>query len=227
MLSVTARGTTDLFAAEEDRAPQLLVNASRSGIGTVTSAVRVNGSFYVSAQEDGRSFRVYALESGQARLVGQYSDVAVGRSVTPTLVRSTRGDALAIWARGSGWYLYPIDAATGSVDRAIEVRATELSRMPRACAPDEEGYLVDGPVGIDPYADFVGAPDVAARAFEGRFVVSAHGICLSELAARAEHTLDESVSSAKAGPSTAQGSVPLVVTDRNAGGRRHGFRCVR
>jgi hypothetical protein len=228
VLAISARGTTDLFAVEENRMAMLLVSASRNGIGTVLSTARLGTSYYVAAQEDGRNFRVFALESGRARLVGQYADVALGRTIAPTLVRSTRGDALGIWGRGAGWFVFPIDPQSGAVDRAIEVPARALASMPEPCAPDEEGYLLEGPVGIDPYADFVdGADEVSARGFEGRFVVSARGICLSELHARSEGVVESAIKSAKSGTSPLTASVPLVLADRASGGRRWGFRCSR
>lgn len=226
VLSVTARGSTELFAVEEGRGTQLLVNASRHGIGTVTSAVRVGNSYYVSAQEDARSFRVFALESGRARMVGQYAEVALGRSMLPVLVRSTRNDALAIWGRGSGWFVYPLDPSSGAVERPITISASTLARMPQPCAPDEEGFLLEGSVGIDPYADFVdGADDVVARGFEGRFIVSPRGICLSELAARAENAVEPALRPAPKQSRSPAASVPLVLTDRAEEGRRWAFRC--
>lgn len=226
ILAITARGTTDLFSIEEDRAPQFLVNAPKQGIGAISSAVRIGSTYYVSAQEDGRTFRVFALESGKAHLLGQYADVALGRTINPVLVRSIRGGALGIWGRGAGWYVFPLDRETGEVEPPIEMSARELSRMPPPCAPDQEGYLLEGSVGIDPYADFVdGAEDISARSFEGRFVATARGVCLSELSARAESAIDSRMSPKPKGARTGESGVPLVLGDRASGGRRWGFRC--
>ncbi|HYO95006.1 MAG TPA: hypothetical protein VER33_10865 [Polyangiaceae bacterium] len=225
VLSVTARSTTDLVAVEEGRALEPLVNATREGIGALTSAVRLGSTYYVAGQEDARTLRLFALHPRRARLVGQYADVASGRSATPTLVRSTRGNALGLWARGAGWYVYPVNPETGAVDRALQVTARELSRVPRPCAPDEEGFLLEGGVSVEPYVELSGVAERAsARAFEGRFVVNQHGICVRALVAQA----DGSAAPTAAQPKRAQNaaaSVPLVVVDRAAGGRRWGFRC--
>lgn len=227
VLAITARGSTDLFAIEEGRPPQLLVNASRQGIGAVTSAVRIASTYYVSAYEEGRTFRVFALEGGKARLVGQYPDAALGRTINPLLVRGTRGDALGIWGRGPGWYLFPIDTRNGAIDSPIEITARQLSSAPPPCSPDEEGYLLEGPLGIDPYVEFTHSEGLAARAFEGRFVASTARICVSELAGRAEGAIEPTPASKRPSARLPLLSLPLVLTDRSSGGRRWAFRCSR
>jgi hypothetical protein len=100
--------------------------------------------------------------------------------------------------------------------------------MPRACAPDEEGYLLEGPIGIEPYVDFIeGAERVSAHGYEGRFVVSDQGVCLSALAAQSDAPITRPVAvRAEHRPSApSRTSVPLVVSDRSGGGRRWNFRC--
>jgi hypothetical protein len=227
VLSVSARGTTELFAVAENRGVVPLLNASRHGVGTVASVVEMEGGFYVAAQEEPRSLRVFALEGGEARLLGQYSDLAQGRGVAPVLVRSTRRDALAIWTRGAGWYIFPIDLRSGAVARAIEISARTLSRVPRSCEPDEDGYLLEGPVGVEPYAEFVeGAEKVVASGFAARMIASERGVCLLSLAARSDEAIDRKlVTRAKARDAELRFRVPLVVSDRSEKGRRWGFRC--
>ncbi|HYP16339.1 MAG TPA: hypothetical protein VEQ65_03930, partial [Opitutus sp.] len=227
VLSVTARGSTDLFAVEEDRAVSFLTHASRQGIGALGSTVRLGTTHYVAGHEDPRTIRVFALEGAEVRMVGQYADVAVGRALAPSLVRSTRGDALALWARGAGWFVYPLDPRTGAADQPIAISPPELARLPRACAPDEDGYLLEGPVGIDPYAEFVdGAERVAARGFEGRFLVTERGLCVSELVAQSVGPVEAGLRPKPGGGATAtRTSVSLVLSDRTEGGRRWGFRC--
>jgi hypothetical protein len=228
VLSVTARGATELFAVEENRALLPLGNATRQGMGTVFSAVRLGATYYVLAQEEQSSLRLFMLDSGQARLVGQYADVAQGaRGLSSALVRSVRGDALGIWTRGAGWFVFPVDARSGAVGSAIEVSASELSRLPRSCAPDEEGYLLEGPVGLDPYAEFPGddpARKTSARSFEGRFIVSEHGICVSALAARSERPVQRGAPP-RPNERPANPRVSLTIQDYAEGGRRWGFRC--
>lgn len=222
ILAITARGSTELFAVEEKRRIDPLVNASRQGVGAVTSSVRIGSTFYVAAQEEGKTYRIFALESGRARLVTQFSDVPFGRSIAPTLVRSTRGDALGIWGRGSGWFVFPLDLTNGRFDAPLEISARELAHMPAPCAPDEEGYLLEGVVGLDPYADLPNGENLGARGFEGRFVVGPRGICVSELTARTERVPTWERPRASSSP---KASVPLVLSERSEGGRRWGFRC--
>jgi hypothetical protein len=225
VLSVAVRGSTDLFAIEENRAPVRLINAGRQGVGSVTSVVRLGATFYVAAQDEPRSTRVFALEGGEARLLGQYADLPQGRGVAPTLVRSVRGDALGIWTRAAGWFVFPLDLRTGAVTSAIEITPPELAKLPRVCAPDEQGYLLEGPVGIEPYVDFAeGAERVSAHGYQGRFVVSDQGVCVGALAAQSDASI------AHAAPARAERrapavSVPLVVSDRSERGRRWTFRC--
>jgi hypothetical protein len=226
VLSVSARGTTELFAVAENRGVVPLLNATRAGVGNVASAVEMESGFYIAAQEEPRSLRVFALEGGDARLLGQYADLPQSRGF-PVLVRSTRRDALALWTRGAGWFVFPIDLRTGAVSRAIEISARALSRFPRACEPDEDGYLLEGPVGVEPYAEFVdGAEKVIASAFTGRFIVSERGVCVSALAARADDPVDRKLSlRSKSRTGADNFRVPLVVSDRSERGRRWGFRC--
>jgi hypothetical protein len=225
VLSVSARGNTDLFAVEENRAATALVSAGRQGIGSVTSAVRIGGTYYVGALEDPRTFRVFALEGSEARLIGQYADLAQGRGSFPALVRSVRGDALGIWTRGAGWYVFPVDLATGATGPAVELRPPALSHLPRVCLDEEQGYLLEGPVGIEPYVEFGGdAERVAAHAYEGRFVVSEQGVCVAALSAQSDGAIDRRLRPQST--ATLRGaSVPLVIQDHTERGRRWGFRC--
>lgn len=224
VLAIAARGSTELYAIEEGRAPQWLASPSRQGIGAIMSVVRLGSTYYVAAQEEGRTFRVFALEAGKARLIGHYPDAALGRTIQPVLVKDTRNEALGIWGRGAGWYVFPLDNRSGTIGDPIVIAARQLSSMPASCAVDEEGYLLEGTLGIDPYAELASSGEVlGARGFEGRFVVQEGRLCLRELSARAEG-LSELAASQKQ-PRPAAPSVPLVLTDRAAGGRRWAFRC--
>lgn len=235
VLSVIARGSTDLFVVEENRrVTRLLENASRQGLGAVISAVRLGTSYYLATQEEQRAQRIFEVENGAARLVGQYSDLSQGRGVAPVLVRSVRGEALGMWTRGAGWFVFPIDPHSGAVAPAIEISARDLSHLPRVCAPDEDGYVLEGSVGIEPYVDFMdGAEHVAAHGYSGRFVVSASGVCVLALAAKADSALDPAMTPhthatlkrSRRQNSASSASVPLVVLDRSERGKRWGFRC--
>jgi hypothetical protein len=205
VLSVNWRGTTDLYVIEHDRAVRRIANAPRYGLGVVSSAVRLGGTYYVATVVDARTLRVFALEGNAPRLVGEYRDVPVGGS-TPLLVRSARDGALAggsnarrsalgLWTRGAGWYVFPIDERTGAAAPAIEITPRALATLPRTCAEDEEGFLLEGPIGLEPlveWSDSARSGRATARAVEGRFVVSGDdgtgggSICVRALAAQAD-----------------------------------------
>jgi hypothetical protein len=207
VLSVNWRGTTDLYVLEHDRAVRRIANAPRYGLGVVSSTVRLGGTYYVATAVDARTLRVFALEPNAPRLVGEYRDVPVGGSA-PLLVRTARDGALAfgsnarrsalgLWARGAGWYVFPIDERTGVSAPAIEITPRALASLPRTCAEDEEGFLLEGPIGLEPlveWSDSARSGRATARAVEGRFVVSGESgtgtgegtICVRALAAQAD-----------------------------------------
>jgi len=227
VLSISVHGETQLFAiGENQRTSQLLENAARQGLGPVLDAVRVGSSYYLRTQDEQRAFRLVHVENGDARLIGQYSDLTQGWGVSPALVRSVRGDAIGVWARGGGWYVFPVDKDSGDVAPALTVSARELSRLPRICGPDEDGYLLEGSIGIEPYVDFVeGAEHVAAHRFEGRFVLGANGLCVSGLTALADAAIDVRRAPRQAKLEKSVATVSLVVIDRAERGKRWGFRC--
>jgi hypothetical protein len=232
VLSVNSRGTTDLFLLERDRAVRRIPNVARHGLGVVTSAVRIGATYYVATLIDTRTFRVFALEAGTPRLVGEYHDVPLGASGPPVLVRTTRHGGLGLWARGAGWYVFAIDERTGASSPAIEIAPRSLATVPRVCSEDEEGFLLEGPVGLEPIVEWNTAARVSALAVEGRFVVTAAGVCVRELAAQADRAMG---ASARAPREIAQqpaaerkeprAEVPLVLSDRGELGRRVEFRC--
>ncbi|HET9958645.1 MAG TPA: hypothetical protein VFQ61_29330 [Polyangiaceae bacterium] len=227
VLSVSVRGNTDLFAVEENLAPTYLGSGSRQGITSLSSAVKLGTIYYVATYEDPRTLRIFQVSEGRTKLVGRYTDLPEGRGVSMSLVRSAAGDALGLWARsGAGWYVFPIDLATGRAGAPTEVDSASLSKLPRSCAVDEEGYLLDGPVGVEPYVDFVGAADrMSAHGYVGRFILGQRDICLSELSAIADGAVDRRLTpEAKSAPEQ-QMRVPMTVVDRTEHGRRWGFRC--
>ncbi len=230
VLSLLARGSLSLFAVEENRrVARLLDNPARQGVGPVLSAVRIGTSYYVATRDEQRAFRVFQLENGEARMLGQYADLTQGRGVSPVLVRASQGDALGIWTRGPGWFVFPIDGKTGAVASAIEISPEDLSHLPRTCAPDEEGYLLEGPIGIEPYVEyFDGAEHVAGHAYRGRFLVGAGGFCVVALSAQSDSAVDPSMvprPAARAARAAGASSVALTLVDRAERGKRWGFRC--
>jgi hypothetical protein len=242
VLSVNWRGTTDLYLLERDAVIRRIENAPRHGLGVVTSAVRAEGVYYVVTLVDTRTFRVFELAGEVPRLVGEYRDVPFGGGGTPLLVRSARQNsgqasrpsesqsALGLWARGTGWYVFPVDARTGASAPAIEITPRVLSTLPRVCAEDEEGFLLEGPLGLEPSIEWGEGQTrgFQARAVEGRFVVSAQGLCVRELAAQADRPVRAQpllTRGARRTQAPARGSVPLVLSDRGERGRRYGFLC--
>lgn len=166
VLSINWRGTTDLYLLERDRPIRRIADAPRHGLGPVTSTVRVGSTFYVTTAIDTRSFRVFALEQGvlgEPRLVGEYRDVPAG-SGHPVLVRMAGTETLetsarrglGLWARGAGWYIFPIDERSGRSAPPIELTARTLASVPRTCAGDEEGFLLDGVLGLEPIVEWSG-----------------------------------------------------------------------
>lgn len=229
VLIISARGSADLFLFEEGRSITRIPNVTRHGVAQVSGVVKSGGTWYLGSYSDPRHFRIYRIEGTQLDVVGEYRDIATHRALPATVVRSARGDSLAIWARGTSWFVYPIDAATGEVQAPVEVTPPELANMPRSCSSDEDGYALEGKLDLDPYADFVGAADgTSARSFEVRFLLTPSGLCVDAMAAQLDSAPPPRglskrplANAADAGRPT----VPLVVTDRRPGGRRWGFRC--
>jgi len=225
VLAVSYRGTTDLYIVEENRPIRAIGNAPRQGIGSLTSAVRLGPVWHVATQQDARTFRIFALEANGPRLVGEYRDVPFGRVGAPVLVRSTRGESLGIWMRSAHWYVFPIDPRTGASDAGIEIPARALARLPRVCGEDEEGFLLEGRLGLEPYVDFPGNEgEISARAVEGRFIATPYGVCVQSLAAQADRAIRTTPARSTSASARAE-TVPLVLTDRAEGGRRFEFRC--
>jgi len=224
ILSVTSRGTTDLFAVEPERPPRRWANVARRGFGVVTSAVRLDSTFYVLAVVDSRRYRVFALEGAEPRLVGEYEDLPFGNG-PPALVRVKSGRGLGLWARSAGWYIFPIDERSGEAAQPLEVSARTLSRLPRPCTGDEDGYLLEGSVGLEPTIDVAGAKNderARLRAVEGRFIVGPDDVCVVELSAQSDRPVTGTFD--RITP-TERGLVPLVLNDRGERGRRHAFLC--
>lgn len=225
VLSLHARGSTDLLLLEAGAPSRRLDDVQRHGLGVVTSTVKLGTTYYVSTLIDTRSFRVFALGEGAPRLVGEYH--AVPNASQPELVRGARGRGLGLWSRGAGWYVYPVDEQTGAAGRPLVVGARTLSRLPRVCSEDDEGYLLEGPIELEPRVEWSTVPDprAAPRAIEGRFLVSANDVCVRELAAQVDQRFAGSRAAPGGRAGKARATVPLVVTDRGEGGRRYAGFC--
>lgn len=231
-LMLSSRGTLDLFAFEAGRVPQHIPNVGRLGLTPrLSGVVRTKaGVFLGSYDETARLFRVYKLVGQDLDVVLETADIPPPRGANAELVRSASGDGLAIWVRSTGWYVHPIDLETGEVDAPYVVSPAQLSRMPEPCAPATEGFLLAGAVAPDPYADALG---MSLRAFEGRFRVSALGVCLDALAAQGDTGRSGGAGGAKGAPiagsvvarATGRPTVAVTLTERKPLGRRTTLRC--
>ena len=225
ILAITSRGATDLYAIEPDRPLRRWQNVGRHGLGVVGSVVRLDATYYVLSIVDSRRYRLFALDASEPRLVGEYQDVPSGGSGPPTLVRTRNASSLGLWARSGGWYVFPVDERSGEAAQPIEVSARTLSRLPRRCAGDEDGYLLEGSIGLEPNVEIAGEKNSARarlRAVEGRFIVGPDDVCVIELTAQSDRPVKGNLD--RALPNE-RGVVPLVLNDRGEQGRRHALRC--
>lgn len=225
VLSVTSRGTTELLSIAEDQPASSLGNATLNGVAVVSSVARLQGAYYVASHPDPRRVRIHALEGGAARLVGEYSDVARNRSASPVLVRGTGDDALGLWVNDGGWYVFPFDPRTGAVEPAVELSPAVLAVPPPACDADEEGFLLEGSIGLEPSLDLTGAAEeIAARRVRGRFIVSEGRVCVVGLVAQSAGSVSPTLR--KETPTRGElPNVPLTLVDATERGRRWGFLC--
>jgi hypothetical protein len=238
-LLLNSRGSIDLFLFEAGRVPQRIANVGRQGLGArLAGVVRLKSGFFLgSFDENSKAFRVYRVQGQELSVVLEAFDVGSHRGTSAELVRSASSDALAIWIRGHGWFVHPLDVESGAVDAPYVVEPAELGARPPACTPAAEGYVITAAVSPDPYAELPAG--MSARGFEGRFRVSALGVCLDELAAQGE-AVPSPLSARGLGSVRAAGSstqrlgtptetdrptVAVTLTERKPGGRRIALRC--
>jgi hypothetical protein len=240
-LLVKARGTSELFMFEEDRPLQVVRNAASSGIGELAGVARLGTDWYVAAALRAQAFHVFRVEGGQLRPFAELPDRRrsyAGEGYLTRLVRSARGDALGIWVqvaklRGSStsWYIYPLDLRTGRAGEPIELEPAQLGTVPPACADDASGYVLQGPLPVEPYFAFTGSAEaLRTSAAEARLIVDGTGaLCVDQLAAVADGPLSaalstgssESISSWAAGKAT----TTLTLRAGPGGARRASLRC--
>jgi hypothetical protein len=222
LLTLSSRGKNDLYLVEDGRA--IVPVRTVGSIGAVVSVVRLDSGYFVAAATDNRTLRVYRVEGGRLERFAELSDNN-GFVVAPELVTSRRRNALGVWTRSSSWYVHRIDLETREVDAPLEITPADLSRLPRPCNGDEDGWLLDGSLGIEPYVEFPNVKNtVTTRNLEARLVASSGEICAEGLAAQADEPLRR-----PAGPAARTNPdkepVSLVLSDRHEEGRRWGFKC--
>lgn len=224
-LLLSSRGTMDLFLFETGRVPEYLSNVGRAGLGPRFAGVVKTklGVFLGSYDESSRAFRIYRVVGRELAVALEVTDIPPARGPAAELVRSAAGDALAIWVRSGSWFVHPVDLESGSVDAPYVVTPDQIASMPAPCAEDTEGFLLSGPVTPDPNTDVSGG--VNLRSFEGRFRVSALGVCLDALTAQG----DAGAEALKAGDRqlrmTGRPTVLTTLNERKPLGRRMELRC--
>jgi hypothetical protein len=217
LLTITSRGKYELYLLEEGRA--IVPLRTPGAIGSPNAWVKVGTSYYLGTTTDSRSFRVYRASDGALELFAEYPDLQ-GVFLSPTLVRDSRGEALAVLAKAASTFIHPIDLTTGRVGAPLELPASKLASMPRACTGTEEGWLITGPVGPDPFIDFPRQEGrVSMRAFEAR-LIAGEDLCAESLSVQGD--LPSALRPVAGGK--AEG-VPMVLSDRGERGRRVGYRC--
>lgn len=223
-LLLNSRGTLELFVFEAGRVPQRIPNVGRLGLAARFSGVVKTkaGVFLGSYDESSRSFRVYRVAGTDLEVMLDVTDIPPPRGANAELLRSAAGDALAIGVRGSSWFVHPLDLESATVDAPYQVTPSQLASMPEACREGAEGFLMTTQPGPDPYATELPG-GMTARAFEGRFRVSALGICVDQLAAQGESGGVGRAAASKLVPG--RPTVPVTLTERKPLGRRVGLRC--
>jgi len=225
-LLLSSRGAIDLFLFEAGRVPVHIPNVGRMGLGARLSGIVKTkaGVFIGSYDESSRAFRIYRVVGQDLQVSLEVTDIPPPRAASAELVRSAAGDALAIWVRGTGWFVHPVDLESGEVDAPYLVTPSQLSKLPPVCADGAEGFVLTAAVAPEPGAE--PPPGMSLRGIEGRFRVSSLGVCVDELAAQGEAP---SGAVGKAGlaalRATGRPTVITTMTERKPLGRRVELRC--
>lgn len=228
-LLLNSRGAVDLFVFEAGRVPLRIANVGRFGMAArFSGVVKTKAGFFLgSYDENTRAFRIFRVAGQELEVALEVSDIPPTRGANAEVVRSAAGDALGIWVRGTGWFVHPVDLEASLVDAPYQLSPAQLASMPEACESSAEGFVLTGALGPDPYAEMPGG--MSARGFEGRFRVSATGVCLEALAAQGEAGVaggakpsQHTVASLRA---TGRPTVALTLTERKPLGRRVGLVC--
>lgn len=224
-LVLNSRGTLELFVFEAGRVPLHVPNVGRLGMtARLSGVVKTKAGVFLGSFDDGaRTFRVYRVNGRDLDVALEVVDIPPPRGANAELTRTAAGDGLALWVRSTGWYVHPIDLETARVDAPYVVTPAELARLPEPCEPGAEGFLVSGAVSPDPVVGSL--PGASVRGFEGRFRVSALGVCVDGLAAHGDFSKASARPAASAARAAGRPTVTATVTERRALGRRVELRC--
>jgi hypothetical protein len=234
LLAVRARGQSELHFLEAGRTIQSALNVEDIDVRRLVSAVRVGQRWFTMSQHH-RALYMWEARGGKVEQRGAYP-LFSGDSVHTKVVRSSAGDALAIWVKtaSQGWFVFPVDLETGAPDAALSLPPEELALVPRTCDPEEVGYEL---VAETPLTYLVGSasnvsikfqePAAALRVegVEARLLATPVGLCIRDLAAQVDETVPSAVRFVRQSDALNR-SIPLVVTDRSTEQRME-FRCDR
>lgn len=182
LVLVSSKGTVELYSLEEGRA--LTPLKTPAPIGVITGVAIAGNRLYVGALGEARSFRVFRANQGSLELVADLPN-AITRSEPPKLAPATRGDGLGLWAHDGDFYLYPLDPTSGRLDAPLVTRAGDLSTMPEACNPEEDGYVVADALSLEPNIELLdpGNDWSVGNGIEVRLIASPGRLCVDGLAA--------------------------------------------
>jgi hypothetical protein len=220
----SSRGLLDLLLFEEGKTVTRIPNAGRLGFnfGMLNSVAKLSDAWYLASFNENRSLILSKMTGGRVERLAEYSDP--GHDVnSATLVHGVRGEELAIWVTGRGWYLFPIDSVSHALGAPLSLSPAELSQMPPPCVPDADGFLLTGAPSLEPNLRFSAANEaLSVRRVEAQFIWSARGVCTRGLAAETDAPHPRATTGAS---STLLSSVPLTVSERRPQGRRWGYVC--
>lgn len=226
---VSSRGLLDLLLFEDGKSVTRIANAGRLGFGMLSSIAKTGDTWYAAGFNENHSLAVSKISAGRVDRVAEYPDP--GRDITSaTLVRGVKGDELGIWVAARDWYLYPLAPGSYAIGRPLSRSAADLAQMPAPCAEDADGFLLSGSPSLEASLRFPREPaDLTAGHVVSQLIWSARRLCTKALAADTESAALLTVPAAKAvAAATKRGaSVPLVLTERRALGRRFGYSCAR
>lgn len=229
ILFVGAAGTSELFVFERDRAIAHVEGAAQLGLRSASSAVKVDGSWYVGSEAD--VFTVHEIRGGQVRLVGNYPLLdasAGGGRLSTRVVRTLQGGQLGIWVREhalhgprSRWYVHPLDEVTGTIGEPLVLAPERLAKLPRPCSDGDDGWLLPGQPPVMPHVELAQIESGRVSSLSARLVATPDALCLDALAA--ELSSDDPVPLRSARGATPRAAIPMIVS--RGPGQRWEFAC--
>ncbi|HEY3235409.1 MAG TPA: hypothetical protein VGJ84_11900, partial [Polyangiaceae bacterium] len=228
-LLIVVQGRAELFLFEEGHSVTSLGDISQRGIGTLVSALKANGGWYLGFSVQNDIFRVVSVSGTRLAELGDYPlpPRRVASSAQTRLVGTADGQGLALWASAVGWFLLPLDVKTGEVRTGIDLTPALLKSPPRPCQADESGWILTGQLPVEPYLNLPDSiDDLRLKSVEARLRVRVGGLCAEALAADFDSRVQEHLMTQSAAlRSKARVTFPMVATERRPGGRRWEFRC--